>query len=113
MRPGGQLEQLAQPTDVMAAQAGQLDHLDDIGPPPASKMRKESSREAGEAGLASTSHRWPTQSKLAKMSRAMSPYTSYGSIRVTMKLEVHILARFVCSFFLAFAPDDPLSVSLC
>ena len=36
LRPGGQLEQLAQPTDVMAAQAGQLDHLDDIGPPPAS-----------------------------------------------------------------------------
>ena len=36
LRPGGQLEQLAQPTDVMAAQAGQLDHLDNIGPPPAS-----------------------------------------------------------------------------
>ena len=38
LRPGGQLEQLAQPTDVMAAQAGQLDHLDDIGSPPASLM---------------------------------------------------------------------------
>ena len=33
---GGQREQLAQPTDVIAAQAGQLDHLDNIGPPPAS-----------------------------------------------------------------------------
>ena len=54
-------------------------------------MMKRSSWEAGEAGLASSSHRWPTQSKLAKMSLAMSPYTSYGSIRVTMKLEVHIL----------------------
>ena len=32
----GQHEQLAEPTDVMPAQAGQLDHLDDIGPPPAS-----------------------------------------------------------------------------
>jgi hypothetical protein len=52
-------------------------------------MMKRSSWEAGEAGLASSSHRWPTQSKLAKMSRAMSPYTSYGSIRVTMKLEMH------------------------
>ena len=39
LRPGGQLEQLAQPTDVMAAQAGQLDHLDNIGPPPASYPR--------------------------------------------------------------------------
>ena len=38
-------------TDVMAAQAGQLDHLDDIGPPPASKMRKRSSWEAGEAAF--------------------------------------------------------------
>ena len=54
-------------------------------------MMKRSSWEAGEAGLASSSHRWPTQSKLAKMSLAMSPYTSYGSIRVTMKLEVHML----------------------
>jgi hypothetical protein len=36
LRPGGQREQLAEPTDVMPAQAGQLDHLDDIGPPPAS-----------------------------------------------------------------------------
>jgi len=35
----------------MAAQAGQLDHLDDIGPPPASKMRKRSSWEAGEAAF--------------------------------------------------------------
>ena len=52
---------------------------------------KRSSWEAGEAGLASKSHRWPTQSKLANMSRAMSPYTSYWSIRVTMKLEVHVL----------------------
>jgi hypothetical protein len=51
LRPGGQREQLAQPTDVMAAQAGQLDHLDDIGPPPASKMRKRSSWEAGEAAF--------------------------------------------------------------
>ena len=49
--------------------------------------------EAGEAGLASKSHRWPTQSKLANMSRAMSPYTSYWSIRVTMKLEIHTLGR--------------------
>ena len=32
LRPGGQREQLAQPTDVIAAQAGQLDHLDNIGP---------------------------------------------------------------------------------
>jgi hypothetical protein len=66
LRPGGQLEQLAQPTDVMAAQAGQLVHLDDISPPPASKMRKRLSWEAGEARLASSSHRWPTQSKLAR-----------------------------------------------
>jgi hypothetical protein len=36
LRPGGQREQLAQPTDVIAAQASQLDHLDNIGPPPAS-----------------------------------------------------------------------------
>ena len=36
LQPGGQREQLAQPTDVIAAQAGQLDHLDNIGPPPAS-----------------------------------------------------------------------------
>ena len=72
---------------LYAPHLSQLDHLDDIGPPPASKMRKRSSWEAGEAGLASSSHRWPTQSKLAKMSRAMSPYTSYGSFRVTMKLE--------------------------
>ena len=57
-------------------------------------MMKRSSWEAGEAGLASSSHRWPTQSKLAKMSLAMSPYTSYGSIRVTMKLEVHILVQY-------------------
>ena len=35
----------------MAAQAGQLDHLDDIGPPPASKMRKRSSWEASEAAF--------------------------------------------------------------
>jgi len=49
-------EQLAQPTDVMAAQAGQLDHLDDIGPPPASKMRKRSSWEAGEAAFFAGDH---------------------------------------------------------
>ena len=38
LRPGGQREHVAESMDVMPAQAGQLDHLDDIGPPPASLM---------------------------------------------------------------------------
>ena len=47
----------------MPAQAGQLDRLDDIGSPPASLKTKRSSWEAGEEGLASRSHRWPTMLK--------------------------------------------------
>jgi hypothetical protein len=38
LRPGGQHQQLAGSMDVMPAQAGQLDRLDDIGSPPASLM---------------------------------------------------------------------------